>query len=294
MPWRHSRLTTKGNALVTLAKAASSSNAIDDDSRQTYIIGSPRFAMLPESVLYSACSDKAIRLYAALTRHGDSEHACFPGRRRLSELLHCSLTSIDRALAELRDAGFIKCVARYRADGSQTSNELHLTAPLVVSGEPPLVVSGEGGLVVSGDPKKESHIERDVDTDVSTISRDLAERDDGAGLVSAGRAAERPQPFEQEFAVIWPHYPRKVNKPGALKAYRATRRRGVSATELMIATKHYIDHCRGKEIEYVMHASTFYGPNQRWRDYMRAVPATDSEAQWSTAARELSESGQRR
>ena len=74
---------------------------------------------------------------------------------------------------------------------------------------------------------------------------------------------------EEEFDALWPMYPRKLAKKPALKAYLARRREGVEAEELSAATKNYAAWVKRerKEENFVLHGATFYGPNDRWRDY---------------------------
>lgn len=70
------------------------------------------------------------------------------------------------------------------------------------------------------------------------------------------------------FDAAWTSYPRKVNKVGARKAWDARVRAGVDPEEMVTAAGHYATACEGKEQEFVMHGATFFGPNERWRDYL--------------------------
>ncbi len=100
------------------------------------VIG-PRFAMLPESVLYSNVSDKAVRLYAVLSRHANARNAAFPGRKLLAEELGASsLRTVDTAMAELVTNGFVCRSSRFRSDGTQTSSDVFLCAPFCTPSEP--------------------------------------------------------------------------------------------------------------------------------------------------------------
>lgn len=96
---------------------------------------------------------------------------------------------------------------------------------------------------------------------------------------STSRAAARGEPFAEEFAVVWDDYPRKLNRKGAFAKYQATRRKGASADDLHRAVKNYAIEVRGKEPEFIMHGSTFFGPQERWRDYVDGVPVEGRNAQ---------------
>lgn len=76
--------------------------------------------------------------------------------------------------------------------------------------------------------------------------------------------------IDERFDEAWRRYPRKVAKAEALKAWRARRRAGVPADELVMAAANYADACeqQGKTTEHIMHGSTFFGPSERWKDYL--------------------------
>ena len=70
------------------------------------------FAQIPDAVLYSTVSDRAIRLYAIIHKHTGMRDGAFPGRKRIAALLSTSLDSTDRAIRELEDAGFLVVTRR--------------------------------------------------------------------------------------------------------------------------------------------------------------------------------------
>ena len=75
------------------------------------------FGRVPTWLLDAAVSDRAIRLFALLTRYADREGRGFPGRRVLADRLRCSVDSIDRALRELVTAGALRVEERWNVDG---------------------------------------------------------------------------------------------------------------------------------------------------------------------------------
>lgn len=80
------------------------------------------------------------------------------------------------------------------------------------------------------------------------------------------RAKEEAQ-LEQDFDAAWAEYPRKTARKRALRAYIAARRKGVTAQGLLIAVQNYARERRGQDQAYTMHGATFFGPDERWRDY---------------------------
>ena len=112
------------------------------------------WAQVPEWVLAAPISDRAVRLYGLLARRANSDSQCFPSRRLLADQMRCSVSSVDRALEELVDAGAISRKAQF-VDNRQTVNLytlLAMSSPVTA----PLVTAEEGG-VVTGDAQNESH-----------------------------------------------------------------------------------------------------------------------------------------
>lgn len=95
-----------------------------------------RYAQLPEWIIYHPdLSDRAVRLFAALDRAAGSDDSCYPSRADLAAKLSCSVDTIDRAKAELVDAGALevehRTVCRPGQKPRHTSNLYYL------NGDPP-------------------------------------------------------------------------------------------------------------------------------------------------------------
>ena len=81
-----------------------------------------KFAQVPHWVLELPLSDKAVRLYAILSKYADNnDGTSYPGRGTLAKLMRCHRTSVDRAVQELIEAGCITKQVRYR-EGRFTSS----------------------------------------------------------------------------------------------------------------------------------------------------------------------------
>jgi hypothetical protein len=80
------------------------------------------FAIIPEWVLFSGISPRALQLYAVLDRHGDKDGASYPSLTRLGELMDCKPGTVRTARAELVELGALEVRERARPDGGQTSN----------------------------------------------------------------------------------------------------------------------------------------------------------------------------
>jgi hypothetical protein len=81
-------------------------------------------------------------------------------------------------------------------------------------------------------------------------------------------------PLEEEFNQCWENYPKKVSRLRALKAYKTTRRKGVAASVLALAVSNYSEVVKRKDTkdDFILHGSTFFGPDSRWEDYKDPIP----------------------
>lgn len=84
-----------------------------------------KFAIVPEWVLFSGVSDRAVRLYGILARHANQKTGrANPTRETLRVKLKVkSVRTVDSALVELIDLGAITRKRRWSQRGDQTSND---------------------------------------------------------------------------------------------------------------------------------------------------------------------------
>lgn len=76
--------------------------------------------------------------------------------------------------------------------------------------------------------------------------------------------------YTPSFEKCWEAYPRKIDKAGAYKKYKARVNDGFSEEELYAATVRYADQCRRDRTEekYIKHGKTFYGESTPFIDYL--------------------------
>lgn len=102
-----------------------------------------------------------------------------------------------------------------------------------------------------------------------------------------------PTRARRAFADTWEHYPRKLNRKGAEKAWTAQVRKGSDPDLMHIATVNYARIRFGQDPTTTMHGATFFGPNDRWADYVNptpdaaVMPRPRESAQMSKARRAL-------
>lgn len=70
----------------------------------------------------SDISYKAMAVYMYLKDRSDGQGKCWPGIRTIGADLKFSRSTVKRALKELTEKGYLVKAARYRPNGSSTSN----------------------------------------------------------------------------------------------------------------------------------------------------------------------------
>ena len=92
--------------------------------------------------------------------------------------------------------------------------------------------------------------------------------------------------YEDDFNATWKHYPRKVEKKAAYKAYRARRNEGELYDTLFTATLNYKKQVEKEQrsMQYVKQGKSFYGPNQPYLDYVGTSEPDEPEKPTYVAA----------
>lgn len=233
------------------------------------------FAQLPEWVLYHPdLSAQAVRVFGALDRHAGTAGSCYPSLSRLSQLLGCSQDTVRRALADLAEVGAVTVIPTYveatGEDGEptgkmrQTANtyELHGAPPSEVAAPPPSTSATPPPSADAGPRrrarKNESQKEPRGDQRLVGVSDDA--------LASA---------TSETFDATWALYPRKLNRKGAQKAWVAQVRKGSDPAAMRRAVENYARLREGRDPTTTMHGATFFGPNDRWEDYVDGIPEAE-------------------
>ena len=107
-----------------------------------------KFSIVPEWLIDSGCSDKALRLYVVLARYADNDKlTAYPGRGTLAKRMNCHRASVDRAVEELVSLGAITKTVRVKDGKYQSSlytirriapSSTHATTPVAPVQRPPL------------------------------------------------------------------------------------------------------------------------------------------------------------
>lgn len=93
------------------------------------------------------------------------------------------------------------------------------------------------------------------------------------------------------FEDIYKEYPRKGEKKKAFSCFQTRLKEGYSEEELLIATKNYAEQCKkeNREERYIKLASTFFGVNTPFVDYLPKGPDTSNVKRWGEMIFDLSQ-----
>jgi hypothetical protein len=171
-------LVTEGTGSLTPIGGAMAS--IDDS-----VTSDLKFSMVPEWLIDSGCSDKALRLYVVLARYADNDDlTAYPGRGTLAKRMGCHRASVDRAVEELIALGAVTKQRRV-SDGKYQSSlytirriapsRTHATTPVAPVQRPPshpcdieLEPKNENQELLAAPPKEKST--RPADTLFETVA----------------------------------------------------------------------------------------------------------------------------
>lgn len=89
------------------------------------------------------------------------------------------------------------------------------------------------------------------------------------------------------FEALWKAYPRKKEKAGAYKCYKARLADGFSEDELETAVKRYAAECQRQKTEqkYIKLAATFLGPSTPFTDYLGEAEENDTGREAETGGK---------
>lgn len=85
----------------------------------------PPFAMVPEALLDAGLSARAVQLYALLDRYAGPNEKAWPSRATMADRLSCSIDSVDRAVKELEENGWLSVERRVKRPGQTNEPNLY-------------------------------------------------------------------------------------------------------------------------------------------------------------------------
>lgn len=151
-----------------------------DDGRHVVNDDLP-WALVPEALLYDhRLSDKAVRVYGCLVRHGDNPDNCYPSQARIAGLIGCEQRSIQRPLKQLVEAGWVIKVPRFDPSGMRTSDGFRVRRQLPLAAQE----SAESALESVDGPRDGAQGDRAESSDEREPLNDSQENENKEGALS--------------------------------------------------------------------------------------------------------------
>jgi hypothetical protein len=214
-----------------------------DDSTPVHAERGP-FEMVPHWLLHDdKVSALGIRLYLVLRQHANSAATCYPSRQRLSDLLHVSLPTLDRAREQLVNRGAICMRQRRTQDQAWLPTLYHVHWNRSVSCAWGSQDTSLGVVRNVGDPSNES----------STLTN-----------THRTNTKLRTPPNDVDFLAFWDVYPRKVGKRDAMRAFTTAVQEGTNPGRIIAGALRYRDD-PNREAAYTAHPATWLRAG-RWDD----------------------------
>jgi helix-turn-helix protein len=227
-----------------------------------------------------------------LANYADERNTCFPGQELLARNIGICTREVRRHIAALEEAGLISRERRQRVNGSRTSDRFTLnivdkaTLPDLDTHRTP-VSSGHPGPNLAGTSvlsRSERGSGRSISTETasqesqSRPSPQPSKSDSGSSkilsLIPRLKRAPAHDEYTPEFERTWSAYPKRQgdnSKMAAFKKYKVAVRRGATPAELQRAVERYAAECKAHDrvgTEFVKMASTFFGPNEHWKEWV--------------------------
>ena len=228
------------------------------------------FAIVPVDLFDRGLNPGAMVVFAALASFAGKTRVAWPSLSTLAQMVKMTERSVRRCIGELEAAGAISRVPRFDDDGRQTSNAYRLD--ILMSH---FAAQADTGVPPEGDVHDRE--EEDISVPQTVPVGTIPEEQDP---IARERARLSAQVLKVEFEDWYRHYPRKVARGQAEKAFATARRAGVSLETLTDGAKRYARQVAGKEHKYIKHPATWLS-GKCWLDEDEpATAATDGELTW--------------
>jgi DNA-binding transcriptional ArsR family regulator len=231
-----------------------------------------------------------IVLYWLADHHNEETGLCFPSLKTLADECEMNKSTLIRHLDALEEMGLIKRDKRNRENGSRASNSYRLTLTPVAERNHPCRETQQAPVA-----KRNSHTNlgnTNLGIEPSLAHRDAAgecvQQDllptlsDQIGLVQSkspylGGLADGCETIDDEFAIVWKHYPRKVDKQDARTAWAKARKTNTFET-IVKPLGVFIRVQKGGDISKIPYLTTWLN-KKRWEgDQTHAVNRAETTA----------------
>ena len=230
-------------------------------------------------------------------------HRLFIADENLAKLCRCSTKTVQRAKAQMVEDGFLRLLkpatgrraAEYEflfpdtsvditpqpVDDDVENDEIggHFVQPLEVFedgigghfvriGGHPVRIGGHFVPLSDSTPIYRNKEEIEGTKSILPVLSETGESSSESSTSKSKQGGGGAKPYEAEFQELWSLYPRKVGNKKAYTALIARIRAGASFAEIREGVSNYANARRGQDPAFTLHAATFWGPQERWKDYL--------------------------
>jgi hypothetical protein len=96
--------------------------------------------------------------------------------------------------------------------------------------------------------------------------------DEGAKPGSEPGSKSGSAEYSEDFLAFWNAYPRKREKRGAFRVWKARLREQVKPAALIAAAKNYAAAMKGKDAKFIKLPTTFLGPDRPYEEWVEGIP----------------------
>jgi hypothetical protein len=96
--------------------------------------------------------------------------------------------------------------------------------------------------------------------------------DEGAKPGSEPGSKSGSAEYSEDFLAFWDAYPRKREKRGAFRVWKARLREQVKPAALIAAAKNYAAAMKGKDAKFIKLPTTFLGPDKPYEEWVEGIP----------------------
>ena len=204
------------------------------------------YGMVPIALLQDArVKPNMLKAYAALASFQGGTENCYPSVAAIAERAGMKLDAVSDATTALEKAGWIRKTRRANERKTNLYEVLVDVEPVENEGKNPDI----GEIPNSEKSRKRAYSEKSRKPSINK------------------KNIEKNTSIYEDFEEAWKHYPRKVGKKAAYKAYKA-RRKEVDKDTLLTATINYAKAVEHTEQRYIKQGPTFYGPDEWYADYV--------------------------
>lgn len=210
-----------------------------------YVDSDVKFSIIPEWILVSPLSHKAVRVYAVLARYADSKTLqAWPSRATIAGQSGCSIRTVDAAIDELVNYGAVE--KERRVENNQYTSSMY-----VIRRAP----RGSAKIAL-GSAKNDTRVVQK--TTYRTITNELD-----------------PKNYIKAFDTFWKSYPKKADKRVAERAFVKALKRADAQTILDGARRYAEDPYR--KPEFTKNPATWLNADAWEND---PIPAPQPTNEW--------------